>query len=98
MSDVGPGVLDKLQGTLPADPAWLMREARTLMWWPCELRQVIGLGEPRTDLDMSLCKLTIITRLIEDVSMSAKMVRALAVVNRMACASALIHDDADRSL
>lgn len=98
MSDVGPGMLDRLQAALPLQPDWSIREGRSLQWWPCELQQTISVGEPRSHMGSDVCKLTIGTRLVRDVEVSSQTLSALARLNRMACSSALILDEADRSM
>jgi len=97
-SDVGPELLDGLQKSLPTMPVWSIREGRSLLWWPCELRQVLTIEEPRTDMGIAVCKLTIRTQLIQDVAIVGKTLDLLAGLNRMACMSALVHDETDRSI
>jgi hypothetical protein len=98
MPDIGLEMLYRLQASLPFHPDWSILEGRSLGWWPCDLLQVASVAEPRSEVGLQVCKLTISTRLLRDVELCPETLDVLAGLNRLACGSALTFDEAHRSI
>lgn len=98
MTDPGPALLETLQRHLPSEHAWKLLEGRTLRWWPCEMEQTIIADEPTIEVDLSLVRLTITTRVLEGIGESDFLFTMLGMLNRLPCGSAWIWDESDGSV
>ncbi|MEY4371330.1 MAG: hypothetical protein RL219_99 [Actinomycetota bacterium] len=98
LADKGPEVLDAIQRQLPSEAHWKLREGRTLRWWPGDIQQTITADAPTVDVDLAVFRLSITTRMFEDVGASDVLYDVIAKVNGDASGSALILDETERCI
>jgi hypothetical protein len=59
VTDLGPELLDWIDGLFQIDDDWRVREARSLTCWPFRFRQQITADVPRTSFGEETTRLTI---------------------------------------
>ena len=92
MADLAPELLGWLEATLHVDPAWRVREDRSLTRWPHRLRQRIEVAPPRADGDAMVTRITATTPLVCDVADADRALALVAASNELASLSAMVFD------
>ena len=97
MTDMGTGLLDWYQQSCGMEQEWLVREGRSLTWWPHQFRQTVVAQPPRLSHEEQVTRLVSTTPLAVNVPDDAPLELLIRAGNMEASFSALVFDPVTRS-
>lgn len=97
MRDLGPDLLDWYQQTCQMDEPWLVRDGRTLTWWPYAFRQTVTAALPRRSFDTDITRVVAVTPVSSGAPADAPIEAILVGANVQASYSALVFDPPSRA-
>jgi hypothetical protein len=97
MRDLGPDLLDWYQRTCQGDKPWLVRDGRTLTWWPYAFRQTVTAAVSRRSLDTDFTRVVAVTPISSAAPEDAPVEAILFGANVQASYSAMVFDPEARA-
>jgi len=97
MHDLGPELLDWYRETCQMDAPWLVREDRTLTWWPYAFRQTVTAAPPRRSYSADITRLVAVTPISSGAPEDAPIELILFGANVQASYSAMVFDPEQRA-
>jgi hypothetical protein len=95
--DLGLDILDWYRDTCQMDEPWLVRDGRTLTWWPYAFRQTVAAALPRRSFDADVTRLVAVTPISTGAPDDAPVEAILLGANVQAGYSAMVFDPAHRA-
>ena len=97
MRDLGPELLDWYRETCQMDAPWLVRDGRSLTWWPYAFRQTVTAAQPRHSSGADITRVVAVTPISAGAPEDAPIEAILFGANVQASYSAMIFDPEHRA-